>query len=84
MSAAIGASALHLEHGTPKSCVITADSGTKSTFYFCGDCGSTPWVEWPGRPALKILEAGLLDGEDVMETEEVKPNAEQYVVRRPN
>ena len=40
ITAPVDSSAFHLERGTPKKYALTADSGTKSTLYFCGDCGS--------------------------------------------
>ena len=34
-------------------------------------------------PDLRILKAGVLDGDDAMELEDVVPKAEQFTARRP-
>ena len=67
----------------PQSCTLTGDSGIESTLKFCGDCGSALWTEWPGRPDLRILKAGVLDDDGVFESESMKPKVEQFTTRRP-
>ena len=83
INAAIPASDFQLDSGTTKTCPITGDSGRKSAIHFCSDCGSALWTEWSERPDLKILKAGILDGEGVLETDDLTPKVEQFTSRRP-
>ena len=83
MNTAVPASAFHLQSGRPKSYTIIAPSKTKYFLHFCGDCGSALWIEGPTLPDLKILKTGVLDGDDAMDLEGVRPKAEQYTLRRP-
>lgn len=40
-------------------------------------------MDYPPMPHYKILKAGVLDGEDIMESETLEPKMEQYTARRP-
>ena len=87
INAAIRATDVILERGAPKSVSLTADCGTKSVLKICPDCGSPLWTEWSGMPELRILKAGILDnvdGENVLEREELRPKVEQFTTRRPD
>lgn len=84
MNASVPASAFQLKSGKPKTSKLIGDSGTESTMNFCGDCGSPLWMDYGPRPDLKILKAGILDGNEVMETEGLRPQVEQFTSRRPS
>lgn len=83
MNTAVSVSAFHLQSGHPKTYTITAPSGAEYSLHFCEDCGSALWIEGPTLPDLKILKSGVLDGNEAMGLEGVRPNAEQFIVRRP-
>ncbi|KAK3069916.1 hypothetical protein LTR53_011378 [Teratosphaeriaceae sp. CCFEE 6253] len=80
VSAVTTAAAFHLKSGTPRTHGIVGDNGVPSTLYFCGDCGSTMWIEYGPKPDLRIVKAGVLDGDDALE--HVQPLFEQYTKRR--
>jgi hypothetical protein len=82
MNTAVSASAFHLQSGQPKSHTITAPSGTEYFLHFCGDCGSALWIDGPTLPDLKILKSDVLDGDEAIDLESVRPKAEQFTVRR--
>ena len=84
INAVVPLAAFQLQSGTPKKCTLIGDSGTKSRLKFCGDCGGALWTEWPGWSDIRILKAGILDGAHVMETDEMRPKAEQFTARRPD
>ena len=67
--------------GTPKEYAKTADSGKTMTSYFCGDCGTTLWRQSETYGETKILKAGTLDGENVLD-DDAKPAVELFVARR--
>ncbi|KAK5138437.1 hypothetical protein LTR08_000023 [Meristemomyces frigidus] len=75
-------SAFHLVSGSPKSRKLTADTGVVSTLTFCGDCSSALWVEYSPMPEIRILKAGVLDGDDALELQALKPLVEQFTKRR--
>jgi hypothetical protein len=66
--------------GTLKSISKTADGGNKITSYFCGDCGSTIYRDGATFAGLKVIKAGLMDG-DILDTGS-KPDVELYTSRR--
>lgn len=65
--------------GNLKSISKTADSGNPITSYFCPDCGSTLYREGPSFAGVKIIKAGVLDG-DVLE--KGKPEGELFPKHR--
>ena len=82
-NAIVSAENFTLESGSPKTSTVTGESGTVSSFKFCDGCGSVLWTEWPEKPELRIVKAGLLDGDDVLDGEHMKPRVEQFTARRP-
>ena len=73
--------AFHLVRGTPKTYTILSESKREYTLNICPDCGSALWIDG-GLPGMKILKSGVLDGNDALEQEGVKPLSEQFTVRR--
>lgn len=57
----VPASGFRITQGTPKRYVKSADSGHAVTRAFCGDCGSTLYVQVATRPDLVGLRVGTLD-----------------------
>lgn len=51
---------------------------------FCGDCGSLLWMDYSPRPDFKVLKSGIIDGEDSMNLDALRPKVEQFTVRRPS
>ncbi|KAK3670737.1 hypothetical protein LTR78_009429 [Recurvomyces mirabilis] len=82
INAVVPATAFHLEKGTPKSFQSPGDPATTATLNFCGDCGSALWVASPKIPELRILKAGILDGDDALDLEVMKPSMEAFTKRR--
>lgn len=56
--------AVRLTRGTLKTIMRTADSGNRITSHFCGDCGSTLFIENAARPRARTLVGGCLDDPD--------------------
>jgi len=81
LSAVTTADAFHLVKGSPKPHKQFGDTGVPSTRYFCGECGSTLWIEHSPKPELRIIKAGVVDGDGALD--DLKPLFEQYVKRRP-
>jgi hypothetical protein len=69
--------------GTPKVFATQGGSGKTMTSYFCGDCGTTVWREGEAFGDTKVLKAGTLDGENIIEVDS-KPAVEIFVARRPS
>lgn len=74
---------LHLKSGTPKTRPHQSDSGAKSTMHFCADCGGIMWMEYEPRPDFRIIKSGIIDGEDSMRLDALRPKVEQFAARRP-
>lgn len=51
---------------------------------FCSDCGSLLWMDYLPRPDFKVLKSGIIDGEDAMNSEALRPKVEQFTARRPS
>jgi hypothetical protein len=90
INAAIPATGFHLERGTPKERPLThlqekfqGKPESMPHSWFCVDCGCSLWVDWPLRPELKILKAGILDEVEDLEALKLKLVAEQFTARRP-
>jgi len=66
--------------GSPKKFTKTADSGKVIHSYFCGECGSTLYRDGDAFPGMKIIKAGVLDGDKTLE--ESKPAAELFAPQR--
>ncbi|KAK4565229.1 hypothetical protein LTR86_003846 [Recurvomyces mirabilis] len=81
LNAIVNESALHLTSGSPKGIDVPGDTGVTSTLRFCGDCGSPLWFEYPPRPDLRVVKAGLLDEEETFQ--DLTPMVEQFTKRRP-
>jgi hypothetical protein len=81
LNAIVHESAFHLLSGTPKSRDVKGDTGVISTLNFCGDCGSALWFDYPPRPDLRVVKAGLIDDEEDFQA--LTPVSEQFTKRRP-
>jgi hypothetical protein len=82
INTAIPASALRIIRGEPKIYILTGASGATSDLRFCGNCGSHLFLTYAPNPELRILKAGVLDGDDALETDAIKLKAEQHTRRR--
>jgi len=75
----IPADQFHVDAGQVKQYTKQADSGNTMVSFLCGDCGTTLWRESTKYPGVKVLKAGVLDGE-VLSAEE--PDKELFAPRR--
>ena len=67
-------------NGKAKTFTKTADSGNPITSHFCPECGSTLWREGPTFGDMKVVKAGVLDGNKALE--DATPAAELYAPER--
>ena len=83
LNAVVPSDDLKVESGNPKRCTLPPETGIEPTLYFCGECGSALWTQSARISGLKTLKAGVLDGAEVLGSDDLKPKAEQFVERRP-
>lgn len=41
------------------------------------------WMEYEPRPDFRIIKSGIIDGEDSMRLDALRPKVEQFAARRP-
>ena len=78
-NAAVSDDTFKVLSGNLKTFTKTADGGNPITSHFCPDCGSTLWREGTSFPGMKIVKAGVLDGDAL---KDVKPQGELYAPER--
>jgi hypothetical protein len=68
--------------GTPKEYKKkSVASGNTVTDFFCGNCGTTVWSEFPGSvPGTKLVKAGTLDRKE--DLEKANPAIEFFAPKR--
>ena len=63
----VAAESVDVHSGLPQTNLRIADSGNELTTHFCGDCGSTLYIENSARPRVRTVHIGTLDNPSEVE-----------------